>query len=115
MPSEKTKILECNQYQNIDQAIFFIYADHECLIEKIDRCKNNPENSSATKLCEHITSGFSMSIISSFKIMKNMYDVYRGKDCTKSFCESQKVHALEIIYFEKKKNNLISEKAAAVI
>ena len=48
MPSEKTKILECNQYQNINQAISFIYADHECLIEKIDQCKNNPENSSTT-------------------------------------------------------------------
>ena len=34
---------------------------------KIDGCKNNPENSSATKVCEHIPSGFSMSIISSFK------------------------------------------------
>ena len=48
MPSERTKILECNQYQNIDQAISFIYVDHECLIEKIDQCKNNPENSSST-------------------------------------------------------------------
>ena len=39
-----------------------------------------------------------------------MYDVYTGKDCTKRFCESQKVHALEIIYFERKKINLLAKK-----
>ena len=43
MPSENTKILAFNQYQNFDKAPFTIYADLECIIEKIDRCKNNPE------------------------------------------------------------------------
>ena len=44
MPSEETKILEFNQYQKSDKAPAIIYADLECIIEKIDRCKNNPEN-----------------------------------------------------------------------
>ena len=57
MPFEDTKILEFNQCQESDKAPFFIYAD------KIDRCKNNPENSSTTKLSEYISSGISMSII----------------------------------------------------
>ena len=67
MLSEDTKILEFNQYQKSDKAPFIIYADLECLIEKIDECKNIPENSSTTKAGEHIPSGFSMSTISSFK------------------------------------------------
>ena len=67
MPSEDTKILEFNQSQNSDKAPFTIYADLECIIEKSDRCKNNPENSSTTKVSEHIPSGFSMSTISSFR------------------------------------------------
>ena len=83
MPSEDTKISESNQYQKSDKALFIIYADLECLIEKIDGCKNNPENSSTTKVSEHIPSGFSMSTISSFKSLENKQDVYRGKDCTK--------------------------------
>ena len=37
---------------------FIIYANLECLIEKIDGCINNPENSSTTKVSEHISSGF---------------------------------------------------------
>ena len=45
MPSEDTKILEFNQYQKSDKSPFIIYADLECIIEKIDACKNNPENS----------------------------------------------------------------------
>ena len=54
MPSECTKILEFNQYRKSDNAPFVIYAGLECLIEKTDGCKNNPENSSATKVSKHI-------------------------------------------------------------
>ena len=67
MPSKDTKILEFNQYQKSDKAPFIIYADLESLIEKIEGCKNNPENLSATKVGDNIPSGFSMSTISSFK------------------------------------------------
>ena len=66
MPCKDTKILEFNQYQKSDKAPFIIYADPECLIEKIKGCKNNPENSSTTKVGAHIPSSFSMSTISSF-------------------------------------------------
>ena len=44
MPCEDTKILEFSQYQKSDKAPFIIYADLEYLIEKIDACKDNPEN-----------------------------------------------------------------------
>ena len=85
MPSEDTKILKFNQNQKSDKAPFIIYADLECLKEKIDGCKNNPESSYTTKVSEHISLGFSMSTISSFKSIENKHDVYRGKDCMKSF------------------------------
>ena len=64
MPSQETKLLEFNQYQKSDKASFLIHADLECIIEKIDWCKNNAKNSSATKVRKHIPSGFSMSTIS---------------------------------------------------
>ena len=59
MSFEDTKILEFNQYQKSDKAPFTIYADLECVIEKTDGCKNNPDNLSTTKVNEHISSGFS--------------------------------------------------------
>ena len=63
MASEDIKIIQFNQFQIHDNATFTIYADLECLIEKIDEYKNNPENSSTTKVGEHITSSFSMYTI----------------------------------------------------
>ena len=50
MQSCLLKTLKFNQYQKSDKAPFIIYADLECIIEKIDRCKNNPENLSTTKV-----------------------------------------------------------------
>ena len=97
MVSKDTKILEFNQCEKSGKAPFIIYADLECFMEKIDGCKNNPENSSTTKVVEHILSGFSMSTISSFKSIENRHDVYRGKDCRKKYCESLREHAMEII------------------
>ena len=64
MRSKDSRLLEFNQYKKPDEAPFIIYANLECLIEKIDGCKNHPENSSATKVAEHIPLGFSMSTIS---------------------------------------------------
>ena len=75
MPSEDTKTLEFNQYQAPDKAPFVIYAYLEYLIEKIDGCENNPENSFTTKVSEHIPSSFLMSTILSFKIIKNKHGV----------------------------------------
>ena len=106
MPSEDTKILELSQYQKSDQAPFIIYADLECIIEKINRCKNNSENSSATNVSEHIPSEFSMSAISSFKSIENKHDVYRCKRCMKTFCEYLREQEMEIINFRKKKMKL---------
>ena len=78
MPSEDTKILKLSQYQKSDKTPFIIYADLECILEKIDGWKNNPKNSSTTKVSEHIPSGFSMSTISAFRSIENKHNVYRG-------------------------------------
>ena len=58
MPSEKDNILEFNQYMKSDKMPYIIYADIESLIRKIDGCANNPENSSTTKIGEHIPCGY---------------------------------------------------------
>ena len=62
MPSEGIKILEFNKYEKSDKVPFIICTSHESLIEKIDGCKNNPENSSTTKVGKRIPLGFSTSV-----------------------------------------------------
>ena len=54
MPSEKDKLLEFNQHMNSDKMPYIIYADIESLIRKIDEYANYPENSSTTKIGQHI-------------------------------------------------------------
>ena len=49
-----------------------------CIIQKIDGSKDNPENSSTTKVSKDISLGFSMSTISSIRSIENKHDVYRG-------------------------------------
>ena len=109
MPSEYTKILEFNQSQKPDEASFIIYVDLVWIIENTDACKYNPENSSATKASEHISSSFSMSTIFLFRSIENKHDVYRGNHCMKKFCESLREQAMKIINFKKKKMNLLTK------
>ena len=59
--------------------------------------KINPENSSTTKVGEHIPSGFSMSTLSSFRSKENKYDIYRGKDGMNKFYEFLREHGMKII------------------
>ena len=71
--------------------------------------KKSPEESFTTKVSKHISSGFSMSTISSFRSIENKHDVYRGKDCMKKFCEFLREHAMKIINFKKKKMKLLTK------
>ena len=82
-PSYDKKVLEFNQNQKSDKSPFITYTDLERIIEKIDGCKNNPQNSSTTNLSEHIPSGFSISTIFSFRSIENKHDAYIGKDYMK--------------------------------
>ena len=103
MPSKDTKLLKFNQYEQSDKVPFIIYADLECIVENIDGCRNDPENSSTTKVRKHIPSGFSISTISSFRSIENRCNMYRGKDCMKKFCEFLREHTMKIINLVKKK------------
>ena len=68
-------------------------------------CKNNPENSSTSKVSEHIPSGLSMSTTSSFRRIENKHDMYRGKDYMETFCEFLREHAMKKINCKKTKWN----------
>ena len=65
---------------------FIIYADLECLLEKMNTCHNNPEKSSTTKINKHTPSGYSLLTNCSFDRAKNKLDCYRGKNCMRNFC-----------------------------
>ena len=57
----------------LDKIPYIIFANIESLIEKIDGCGNNSENSSTTKIDEHISCAYSMSTIWAFNNIENKH------------------------------------------
>ena len=70
---------------------------------KIDGCKNNPENSSTSKVSEHISLSLSLSTICSFRRIENKHDMSRGEDYMEKFCELLREHSMKKINCKKTK------------
>ena len=104
MPGEGNKILKYNHGEKSMRFPFVIFADLECLLEKMNACFNDPEKSSTTKISKYAPSGFSMFTCCSFDTTgKDELDCYGGKDCMKEFCKVLKKHVTRIINCEKEK------------
>ena len=96
MPTKDNNMIKYNQGEKSIKLPFVVYADLECLLEKMNTCINNPNESCTTEINKHIPS-------SSFDQTKNKLNYYRGKDCMKKFCKDLREHATKIINYEKKK------------
>ena len=103
MPAKDNNTIKYNQGEKYIKLPFVVYADLECLLEKISPCQNNPSESSTTEINKHTPSGYSLFTHCSFDKTKNKLDYYRGKDCMKKFCKDLRTHATKIINYEKKK------------
>ena len=66
MPEEDKKILEYNHGEKSMKVPFIFYADLESLLEKMEICHNNPENSSTTEISKHAPSGYSLFTLQKF-------------------------------------------------
>ena len=84
---------------------YLIYANIESLIKKIDGRANNPENSSTSKIGEHIPRGYSSLTIWVFHRIDNKHTLYRGKNCMKKFCEFLREHAKIKLILNRKKHH----------
>ena len=94
--------------KNIKTLNLSIYADLECLLEKMSTCQNDPNKSSNTKINKHTASGYSIFTNCSFDESKNKISYYRGDDCMKKFCKDLREHSTRIINYEKKKMILLT-------
>ena len=110
MPNEGNKIVKHNQGEKSFKSPFIIYADLECLLEKISTCYNNPEESSTTEIDKHTPSGYSLFTHCSFDKTKNKLYYYRGEDCMKKFCLKLREQVTKIINYEKKKMMPLTKK-----
>ena len=76
MHNEDSKILKYNHEKKSLKALFMIYADLECLHEKLHSCQNNPEKCYTEKKTNHTPSGCSLFTNCSFDAAKNKLDCY---------------------------------------
>ena len=102
MPNEDNKILKYIPGEKSLKVPFIIYADLECLLQKIKSCQNSPEKSYTEKKAVHKPSGYSLITFCSFDQFNNERKYYRGRDCMKIFCNYLKDQANKIINYEKK-------------
>ena len=103
MPVKRNNTIKCNHREKSMKLLFVIYADLECLLEKMSTCQNDANKSSTTKINKHTPSGYSIFTHCSFDESKNKINYYRGDDCMKKFYKDLREHAMKIINYEKKK------------
>ena len=103
MPTKNNNVIKYNHGEISMKLPLVIYADLECLLEKMSTCINNPNESSTTKINKHTPSGYSIFTHCSFDKSKNKLNYDGDKDCMKKFSKDLREHVSKIINFEKKK------------
>ena len=88
MPNENDKTFEYNPGEKSLKFPFIIYADLECLLEKINTCQNNQEKSYTEKKGKHVPSDYSLVTCCSYDKSE--------KDCMEMFCKDLKEQTMEI-------------------
>ena len=71
MPTKDNNIIKYNQREKSIKLPFVVYPDLECLLEKMDTCYKNPNESSTTEINKHVPSGSSLFTHCSFDKSKN--------------------------------------------
>ena len=88
MPTKDNNIIKYNQGEKSIKLPFVVYADLECLLEKMRTCQNNPNESPTTEINKHVPSGLFI-IYSLFKkkqqkkkyiIMNKKFVIYARKN-----------------------------------
>ena len=90
------------------KALFTIYGDVECLLEKMYSSRKTPKKSLTEKKTK--PSGYSLFTNCSFDMTKSKLHCNKDKNCLETFCKDLKEHAIIIINYEKKEMILLTDK-----
>ena len=102
MPTKNNNIIKYNHGEKSMKLPFVIYADLECLLEKMSTYINNPNESSTTKINKHTPLGYSIFTHCSFNESKNKLNYYIGTDCVKKCSKDLREHGSKIIMKRKR-------------
>ena len=102
MPTKNNNITKYNHGEK-SMKLPIIYADLECLLEKMSTCITNPNELSTTEINKYTPSGYSIFTHCSFDESKNKLNYYSKDDCMNKFCKDLREHVTKIINYGKKK------------
>ena len=91
---------------------FMIYADLECLVEKMHSFQNKPEKFYTEKKTKHKPSGYSLFTNFSFDATKNKLDCYKGEVCMEKFCKDLREHVENECYETQKVCHICKKKCS---
>ena len=103
MPTKNNNIIKYNHGEKYMKLPFVIYADLECLLEKMSTCIDDPNESSTTEINKHTSSGYSIFTHCSFDESKSKLNYYRKNNFMKKFSKDIRKHVTKIINYEKEK------------
>ncbi|GBM96707.1 hypothetical protein AVEN_1237-1 [Araneus ventricosus] len=80
MPTEEEKWLKFSNHRFQLPVPYSIYADFECILEKVSSYEMNPEISSTQSITRYVPCGFAYVVVGSNGRMVKPPTVYRGED-----------------------------------
>ncbi|GFW42907.1 uncharacterized protein TNCV_734401 [Trichonephila clavipes] len=85
MPTQEEKWLEFSNHKFKLPVPYVIYADLECILEKISSCEQDPKISSTEFIAKHVPCGFAYVIVGPDGTMVKPPTVFRGKNAIDQF------------------------------
>ncbi|GFY67148.1 uncharacterized protein TNIN_416021 [Trichonephila inaurata madagascariensis] len=85
MPTQEEKWLEFSNHKFKLPVPYVIYADLECIQEKISSCEQDPKISSTESIAKHVPCGFAYVIVGPDGAMIKPPTVFRGKNAIDQF------------------------------
>ena len=109
MPNEDNKILKYDHGEKSLKFPFIIYADLECLSQKMRSCQNNLQKSNTERKNNHTPSGYSWYTVCSFDATKRN-TTSREMKTMKKLCEAFRNQTMIIINYEEKEMIPLTDK-----
>ncbi|GFW75952.1 uncharacterized protein TNCV_3247171 [Trichonephila clavipes] len=85
MATQEEKWLEFSNHKFKLPVPYVIYADLECILEKINSCEQDPKISSTESIAKHVPCGFAYVIVGPDGTMVKPPTVFRGKNAIDQF------------------------------
>ena len=100
-----SKILKFTQNHKSITIPFVIYADTECLFEKVSSCDNNQTKVFPSKTNKHTSCGYSLFTHCSIDNNRSKHNFCKDKDSINKFCANLQEQTTETINYEKKETS----------